>query len=103
MAKRKTYIVKVFDQDGTSPLRTLTTERPDSTTAMFVKSVPAFSARLNGGLGECVLDIFAPFDNFSEGTVVDFMNVVTIDSVVVDDVARSQTTTRIYKGFVSRY
>lgn len=100
---RKQYIVKIYDQDGTTPLRTLTTEKPADSSALCLKRSPMFTAQINGGLGECVLDIRAPFDDFSEGTVVDFMNIVTIDAVVLDTDTKTQTITRIYKGYVSQY
>jgi len=58
---------------------------------------------MNGGQGELVLDLFTSFDSFSEGTLVAFMNIVTLDAVVIDDVAKTQTVTRLYKGFCSRY
>src|SRR4051812_40632567 len=103
MPVRKQYTVRIYAPDGATPVRTLTTARPADPALPFVKSVPTFSARINGGLGECVLDLFAPFDDFGEGTLVGFMNVVTVDAVVTDTDLKSQTTTRIYKGFVSRY
>ena len=103
MPIKKTYLAKVYGQDGTTLRTTLTTEKPESGTGMHLKSVPTFSARINGGLGECVLDVKAPFDSFSEGTIIDFMCLVTVDAVVTDTEAKTQATTRIYKGFISRY
>src|SRR4051794_38795780 len=105
MSVQRVFNVKVYDQDGSSLLLNLTTERPDDATAMFLKNTPAFSNRINGGQGECVLDVKAPFDDFSEGTSIDFMNVVKIYSVTINTSVTppTQTTTLIYTGYVSRY
>lgn len=106
MTLRKTYLAKFFDQDGATLRRVFTCDRSDDgsiSPMSSLKSVPTFSARMNGGLGECILDLRARFDDFEEGAVVDFMKVVTVDCVVTDLGAKTQTTTRIYKGFVSRY
>lgn len=99
----KKYTIQVYDQDGETLLRTLTTERPLDLSLMFCRNVPAFRSQINGGFGECVLDLNAEFDDFDEGDTVDFMNVVRIYAVVTDLDTRSQTETLIYSGFTSRY
>src|ERR1051325_574303 len=101
MVKRKEYNVHVFDQDGTTALGTLTTERPDDTSLPFLKQPVTFSSQVGGGQGECVLDVFSPFDDFDE-TLINFMNICTIDAVVIDEEEQTQTITTIYKGFISR-
>jgi hypothetical protein len=105
MPIRKTYLAKVYDQGGTFRKVFTCDAAPGGRAGLqsTLKTVPTFSARINGGLGECVLELKARFDDFSEGTVIDFMCLVTVDAVVVDTETRAQKTTRIYKGFVSRY
>src|SRR4051812_3834905 len=104
MSLQRVFNVKIFAPDGTTLQKNLTTERPDDLTAMFLKNSPAFRSRINGGQGECVLDVNAPFDNFSEGTVITFMNIVRIYSVTINTSVSppTQTVTLIYTGFVSR-
>src|SRR4051812_568101 len=102
MRKDKKYLVKIYEQDGTTIIKTLSTEKP-ADGSMHVKNVPSFRTTINGGQGELVLDLEAPFDSFSEGTVVKHMNVVRVYAVVVDGVAISQATTLIYTGFMSQY
>ena len=100
MRIRKVYVVHVYDQDGATPLGTLTTERPDASLP-FLRNPVTFNSQINGGLGQCLLDVFAPFDDFDE-TLINFMNVCTIDAVVIDEDLKTQTVTQIYKGFMSR-
>ena len=105
MPIQRVYNIKVYSNDNSTLLKNLTTERPDDQTAMFCKNVPQFKTRIGGGQGECVLDINAPFDNFAEGTVINFMNVVRIYSVTINTSVSppTQTTTLIYTGYISRY
>src|SRR4051812_47573264 len=103
MAVRKTFVVKLYDQDFSSLVTVLTTGRPESGSAMHLKNVPTFSSRLNGGLGQCVLDVKAPWDDFGEGSTIDFMHLARVYAVVVDDEAATQTTTLVYTGYVSQY
>src|SRR5262245_40140998 len=105
MAIQKSFVVKIYDQDGTTALKTLTSDRPDDQTLPYLKNTPGFTSRINGGQGELVLDLAYPFDNFSEGTTVDYMNIVKLYAVVLDDSTSpaTQTSTLIYTGFVSRF
>src|SRR4051812_44224611 len=105
MPIQKTYLVKIYDQDGTTLLKKFTSDRPDDSSAMCVKNAPTFATRINGAQGECVLDIKAPFDDFSEGTTIDFMNVVKIYAITIDDSVTppTQAVTLIYTGFMSKY
>jgi hypothetical protein len=98
----KKYLAKVYDQDGSTPLKTLVFERT-ADGSMHVKNEPHFNAKMNGGLGELILDLKTPFDSFEEGTTVDFENVVDVYAVVIDDVLKTQTSRRIYSGLVSMY
>jgi hypothetical protein len=105
MPLQRAYNIKVYSPDGVTLQKSLTTERPDDATMMYVKNDPNFKTIINGGQGECVLDVSAPFDNFSEGTVINFMNVVRIYCVTINTSVSppTQTSTLIYTGYVSRY
>lgn len=100
MSVQKQFFAKVYDADGTTPLKNLAFEAP-ADGSMFVKSPPMFTARTNGGLSELVLDVKTAWDSFSEGTTVNFMNIVDLYAVRID--GTTQTSTRIYRGYVSQY
>lgn len=102
MATQKSYLVKFYDQDGATLRRALTTGLPDDPALPHLKSAPTFTTRMNGGQGELVLDLNAPLDDFDEGTLVDFMNVVKVYAVTIDE-DLVQSSALIYTGFVSRY
>ena len=104
MARQKSYIIKIYDQDGSTLLKTLTTDRPEGNGA-YVANVPLFVSRINGGQGECMLDIKAAFDDFDEGVSVNFMNVTKIYAVTLDDSTSppTQAQTLIYTGIMTRY
>ena len=91
MPLQKQFTCKIFDQDGTTFLKNF----------VQIKNVPSFKSRLNGIYGECVLDLDLPFDNFDEGTSIDFMNIVKIYALTLD--SATQTETLIYTGFISKY
>lgn len=96
MPLQRQYLAKVFDKDGSTFLKNFTTGRNGK-----IKNVPTFSARVNGGYGECVLDLNLPFDDFDEGTSIEFMNIVKIYAVTIE--SKTQTETLIYTGFISEY
>ena len=88
---KKSFIVKIYQNDGTTFIRAL---KPTE-----VKSVPSFASQINGGFGQCLLDLNLPFDDYGEGSDVDFMNIVKI--YVTDE---NNTLGRlIYTGFISAY
>ena len=64
-----------------------------------LKNSPSFSSQINGGYGECILDLDVAFDSFSEGTNINFMNIVKIYAVDTTNV-RGRL---IYTGFISKY
>lgn len=97
MAKKQ-YIAKIYAPDGTTLRRAFTTERPTDNLP-HLKNDPNFSSRINGGFGECVLDLKLPFDDFDEGTTIDFMNVVKIYAITPTRPKGIQ----IYGGFISKY
>ena len=99
MALQRQWTAKVYDQDGTTFLKALSTQKPLDSSLPHLKSSPTFRSRINGGLGECVLDVNLPFDDFDEGGLVDFMNIV--DIYCIDQ--ENPRGRRIYRGFISRY
>jgi hypothetical protein len=103
MPIQKQYTVKIFDQDGTTFLKNLTSDRPANLDLPYLKNVPSFKSLINGGFGECVLDLAFPFDDFEEGTTIDFMNIVKIYAVKTDIETLEQTVDLIYTGYMSKY
>jgi hypothetical protein len=99
MSVQKSFIIKIFDQDGSTFLKSLTSDKPADDSLPYVKNTPDFPSYINGGLGECVLDLAYPFDDFDEGGVVDFMNIVEIFAVT----PIYPLGTLIYSGFMSKY
>jgi hypothetical protein len=91
MAPPKLFTVQIFAPDGTTYRKSLAPG--------VIKNAPTFRDRINSGLGECVLDLNLPFDDFDEGNSVALMNVVDISSV---DEAHPRGR-RIYRGFLSAY
>lgn len=91
MPSRKKYNVQILSQDGSTAIKTLPLSRD--------KSDIHFRSVLNGGLGQLVLDLNLPFDDFDEGNSVEFMNIV--DVYAIDD--DNPLGRRIYRGFISRY
>ncbi len=87
----KAYNVQILAQDGTTAIRTIPAKQ--------IKNPPSFRSQINGGFGECVLDVNLPFDDFEEGSVIDFMRIV--DIYCVD--AANPRGRRIYRGFISQY
>ena len=87
----KRFTVKIYQNNGTTFIRSL---KPSE-----VKGVPSFASQINGGFGQCALDLNLPFDDFGEGTDVDFMHIVKI--YVSDE---NNTLGRlVYTGFISAY
>lgn len=93
MATQKSFIIKIFDQDGVSFLKNIP-QGPGG-----LKNIPSFRSRINGGFAECVLDLDLPWDDFDEGVSISFMNIVEI---WCQDAA-NPLGRRIYKGFISQY
>jgi len=99
MPYQKHFIYKVYGTDGASLLATYSTKRPSDGSGGYAKNGPSFDSQLNGFQGELVIDLAVDFDDYP--AVLDFMNVVKVYAVTVDDTP-SQTVTLIYSGFVSR-
>lgn len=101
MAIQRHFQAKFYDQDNSTFLKVYSTQRPEGATRGYLKNSPAFTSNIDGGFGECVLDLSLHFHDFDEGTSVDFMNIVKIYAVRVDNGA--QDVELIYTGFISRY
>ncbi len=88
---QKSYTIKIYNLAGTY----LKTQNPITIT----KDV-RFSSTMNGGQGQCVIELGLKIDDFDEGNTIDHMRFVRIYEQ--DDV-NSQTPRLIYTGFVSQY
>lgn len=88
---QKAFLVKFYGSDG-SFKRTIPNE-------LIKNGPPSFSSRIGGGLGELVLDLNLPWDDFDEGYSIAFLNIVDVYAVDADN-PRGR---RIYRGFISRY
>lgn len=86
----KTFIIKIYDSSGVF-IKTL----PPG----ILANTPSFNAEINGGYGECRLELNLPFEDFGEGEEIDFMNIVKI--YVID--ALNPKGRVLYTGFISAY
>lgn len=91
MAYQKKYLVKILDKDGSTLLKNI----PHGS----IRAAPTFPARMNGGLGECVIDYKTPFDVFGEGSIIDIGHVM---EVWAHDTA-NPLGRRIYRGAIQEY
>lgn len=89
---KKEYLVKVYQSDGSTFIATLNNDQ--------IKKEPTFTSVINGIFGECRIDLSLPFDDFGEGTTIDFMNVVKVYEF---DNVNNTSGTLIYSGFISGY
>lgn len=88
---QKAFTIKIYDNDGTTFIRGL---KPSE-----VKEIPSFTSQINGGFGQCALNLNLPFDDFGEGSEINFMNIVKI--YVTDE---NNTLGRlVYTGFISAF
>ena len=101
MALQKSWAVKVFGQDGVTAKKTIPSAN--------LRSNPSFPCKINGGFGECVLDLVTDlkhsplvfkFDSFGEGTIIAHSFIV---DVYESDPVNAPTGRRIYRGYVSKY
>lgn len=81
----------MYESDGTTLIETLNPS--------IIKNVPSFSSEINGGFGQYILDLNLDFDEFGEGGVIDFMNIVRV--YVAD--ANNTLGRLVYTGFISAY
>ena len=88
---QKTYVYKVYENDGTTLLKTWEDN--------VVVSVPSFSSQLRGGFSNCSLRLKLPFDDFDEGTTIQYGNIVKIYEVDANNI----NGRIIYTGFISQY
>lgn len=87
----KQYLVKIYAQDGTTLKKVIPHD--------MLNSEPKFTAKMNGGQGEMLIDTKFPFDDFGEGTEIEFDFVITVD--VTDDNNPNGIT--IYGGVIQEY
>lgn len=101
MPEVRHFLVKIYDQDGSTFRKTFSSDRPEGALTGYIKAPLSFKSQLNGGQGQLQLDIALPFDDFDEGSSIAHMNIVRVYSVVIDTL--TQTETLVYSGFISRY
>ena len=92
MLNQRSFTVKIYDK--LDPATYVTTLNPN-----VIKNSLTFSASINGGLGQCELDLNLPMDDFGEGTSIDYMNIVKIYVSTPSNTAG----VLVYQGFISRY
>jgi hypothetical protein len=88
---QRQFQLKVLGQDNSTFVATIPLSKE--------KSPPTFTSKLNGGQGQCVIDLDLPFDDFTEGTTIKFMNIMQL--WVTD--AANPLGRCIYTGYISRY
>lgn len=71
----KKFLAKIFQRDGS----TLALNIPHSS----IRGLPKFTDRINGGQGQCDIEYVTAFDNFGEGTDIDYEFI--LDLWVFDD------------------
>lgn len=87
----KKFTIKIYDPTGALLQTTL---KP-----RLLRENPTFTSRINGGFGQCLINLNLPFDNFGEGEIIDFMNIV---KVFASD-SKNPLGRLIYTGFISAY
>jgi hypothetical protein len=85
------YLAKILGRDGS----TLKLNVPHSA----MREPPVFSDRIDGGMGECILDYVVPFDNFDEGVKIDHEFIMDIWCFDTDN----PNGRRIYSGVIEEY
>lgn len=90
MAVKKHFQFKVYDSAGTFV---------DNISPDIIASDPKFPSEMNGGFGECVITLKVPFDDFREGTFVDYGNLIKVYEFDSANVAGRL----IYSGVVTSY
>jgi len=86
----KSFVVQFFNQDLSFS---------SNPSPILLKAAPTFASRINGGHGQCVVDLNLPFDDFGEGTTIGLMKIA--DIYAID--ANHPRGRRIYRGFVTQY
>lgn len=87
----KGFNIKIFDSLGTT---LKTTIKPD-----IVKTNPTFRSKINGNIGEMLIDLNLDFDDFGEGNAIDYMNIVRVFEVD----SQNPEGRLIYTGVISEY
>ena len=85
------FTIKIYNNDGSTYLGNILPNE--------LLSYPQWSSIVNGGQGQCVLDLNRPFDDFGEGVTIQHGNIFRI--YINDEV--SPLGRLIYTGVVSQY
>ena len=88
---KKNVIIKIYDNEGNF--------KKAWKDARFV----GFSKQVNGGLGECVIDLAREFDNYGEYADVALNNEVRILITDKDTDGSSEKYKLIYSGYITQY
>jgi len=88
----KYFLIKVYDSTGATLIKTIKSTE--------ILNEPSFKSVINGGFGECKINLNLPIDDFGEGTEIDYMTIVKIYEY---DVTNHPTGILIYTGFVAGY
>jgi hypothetical protein len=89
--ENKKYLVKIYGRNGSSLVLNIPHEK--------IRGLPTFSDRINGGMGECIIDYVVPFDDFGEGVDIDHQFV--LDLYAFD--SSNPLGRRIYRGTIQEY
>lgn len=87
----KQFTVKIYDQLGTTLKKTLAPN--------MVKNTLSFSNRINAGVGQLMLDLQLPFNDFDEGDSIDYSNVVRVH--VSEE--NNPNGRLVYTGYIYKY
>lgn len=85
----KKFSVKIYQPDGVTLIKTL---KPTE-----IKNFPVFNSQINGGFGQCIIDLNTQFDNF--GAEISAGNIAKI--YVMD--ANNPLGRLVYSGFISNF
>lgn len=85
------FTIKIYNNDGSTYLGSISPNE--------LLSYPRWSSVINGGQGQCVLDLNRPFNDFGEGVTIRHGNIFKI---YINDEA-SPLGRLIYTGVVSQY
>jgi hypothetical protein len=87
----KKFLAKIYARNGSTISLNIPHEK--------IRNLPTFSDRINGGMGECVIDYVVPFDDFGEGSTIDYQYV--LDLYAFD--SENPLGRRIYRGTIQEY
>lgn len=88
---RKRYQVKIYSGAGVYQK----TQNP-----LTITNDVTFTSKINGGQGQCEIDLDLPIDDFDEGATIDHFNFAKVYEV---DDTNHTSPILIFTGFISRY